>query len=122
MLFQTGQHNYLETKQGSYIYSGDASSFLEWELRTRLRMQGVNEDRYAENTSKIVDGLRGDAVIATQVGLQKLWQSPVETEEEERRGGLETLVKAMKCAVFPLMTHEGKEVFRQYSKPSGSLS
>ena len=32
------------------------------------------------------------------------------------------MVKAMKCAVFPLTTHEAKELFRQYCKPSGSLS
>ena len=38
-----------EAKLVRNIYHGDAASFHEWEFRTRLRMQGVDNDRYAEN-------------------------------------------------------------------------
>ena len=71
--------------------------------------------------SKVIDGLRGDAfVIAQKVGLDRLWQSG--DEENDIPGGVDLLVKAMKTSVFPLTTHEAKELFRQYCKPRGSLS
>jgi len=41
---------------------------------------------------------------------------------EFKEPGVELLIKAMKIAVFPFTTHEAKEMFRQYCKPSGSLS
>ena len=125
VLFSTGSTSYLETKQGAYIYHGDAGSFHEWEFRTRLRMQGVKDDQYAEHMSKVVDGLRGDAfVIATQVGLEQLWKPPVVSADEDMSvpGGVDVLVQAMKSSVFPLTTHEAKELFRQYCKPNGSLA
>jgi hypothetical protein len=36
--------------------------------------------------------------------------------------GVDALIEAMKKSVFPLTTHEAKELFRQYCKPTGSLS
>ena len=64
------------TKSGSYIYYGDASNFHEWEFRTRLRLKAAGDsNRYAEQMSRVVNGLRGDAfVVAKEVGLDKLWQ------------------------------------------------
>ena len=71
-----GKEQIQTNKSGSYIYDGDASSFHEWEFRTRVRMEGGKEDRYAENMSKVLDGLLGDAfIIAKQCGLDKLVQS-----------------------------------------------
>ena len=65
---------YIETKQGSYVYHGDAGSFHEWEFRTQLRVRGKKEEFYAEAVSKVVDGLRGDAfIVAQEVGLENLW-------------------------------------------------
>ena len=63
--------------------------------------------------SRIIDGLRGDAfVIAQEVGLEDLWQ-----RGDAMAGitpGVDVLVTAMKTSVFPLTTHEAKELFRQY--------
>ena len=68
----------METRQGSYIYAGEASTFHEWEFRTRLRMQNKRDpEKYAEAISKVVEGLRGDAfVVAETVGLDRLWRPP----------------------------------------------
>ena len=63
-----------ETKSGSYVYSGDATNYHEWEFRTKLRMKGKNAEQYPEAVSKIMEGLRGDAfIIAQEVGLDILW-------------------------------------------------
>ena len=42
---------YVETKGGSYIYHGEASSFFEWEFRTRLRLHGKKDEQYSEHMS-----------------------------------------------------------------------
>ena len=111
--------NTRETKSGSYIYQGDAASFHEWEFRTLLRVKGKKGDGYLESASKVVDGLRADAfTVAREVGLDTLYKPGSDTE----KSGIVLLVEAMKAAVFPLTTHEAKELFRQYTKPSGSLS
>ena len=58
---------------GTKIYLGDAASFHEWEFRTRLRIAGKTGDQYVEATSKVCDGLRGDASVAAQeVGFDVL--------------------------------------------------
>ena len=69
------KHNIEVTKAGSYIYAGEASNFHEWEFRTRLRLKaaGGDDNKYAEQMSKVVDGLRGDAfVTAKELGREKL--------------------------------------------------
>ena len=70
VLFSTGNHTSSETRGGSYIYSGDASSFHEWEFRTRMRLHKSRDpDKYSEAMSRVIDGLRGDAfTIAQEVG------------------------------------------------------
>ena len=88
VLFSTGNHTLSETRGGSYIYSGDAASFHEWEFRTRLRLKGSKDlGKYAEAMSKVIDGLRGDAFsIAQEVGLENLWQcGSVLTEASRER-------------------------------------
>ena len=71
-----------ETRGGSYVYGGDASSSHEWEFRTRLRVQGLNDDRYVKAIRGIIDGLRGDAfVVAQEVGLDILWNSGMRDAE-----------------------------------------
>ena len=123
VLFDRGTADGLqETKSGGYVYKGDASHYHEWEFRTRLRLQGKNDQWYAQAMSAVVDGLRGEAFITAQeLGLNALMQ-PADEFAEGLPSGLELLVKAMKLAVFPLTTHEAKELFRQYCNPSGALA
>ena len=121
VLFTRGGDRHEVTKSGSYIYHGDAGQFHEWEFRTRLRVKaaGNDEGRYAEAMSKVVDGLRGDAfIIAKEVGLDNIW----DMGDDHCASGVDTLIQAIKLSVFPLTTYEAKELFRQYCKPSGSLS
>ena len=69
--------------------------------------------------SKVVDGLRGEAfVVAKELGLERIWQPG----DEFTDAGPDVLVKAIKAQVFPQTTFEAKELFRQFTKPSGSLS
>ena len=61
------------TKQGAFIYSGEASSFHEWEFRTRLRMLSSAEGKQAEAITHVVEALRGDAFnVSQQVGIVDL--------------------------------------------------
>ena len=108
------------------MYHGDAGSFHEWEFRTQLRVKGKKEEFYVEAVSKVVDGLRGDAfVVAQEVGLENLWHPGYvdpDTGNSVITPGIDLLIRAIKKAVFPVTTHEAKELFRQYCKPSGVLS
>ena len=110
VLHTGGMRNNIEvTKAGSYIYRGDASNFHEWEFRTRLRLKAAGDDegRYAEQMSKVVDGLQGDVLTAArEVGLEKLRQpGRAATEKEEAvEPGIDILMKAIKAAVFPSTT------------------
>ena len=58
--------NHAEARTGAKIYFGDAASFHEWEFRARRRIAGKTGDQHIEAMSKVCDGLRGDAVVATQ--------------------------------------------------------
>ena len=108
-----------ETKGGSFIYHGDAPKYHEWEFRTRLRVSQKKADAYTEAVNKVVEGLRGDAfIVAQEVGLDTLWLE----DDIDHKSGIETLIQAMKASVFPLTTHEAKELFRQYCKVGGVLS
>jgi hypothetical protein len=121
VLYSRGSDRFEVTKSGSYIFDGVASNYHEWEFRTRLRMKAAGDEdfRYAEAMSKVVDGLRGDAfVVAKELGLDKIWH-PGDVDEP---AGVDVLVKAIKLHVFPQTTYEAKELFRQFCKPSGSLS
>ena len=131
VLFTRGDNAYTETKNGSFVYHGDASNFHEWEFRTRLRSKGKRGDFYVDTASRIIDGLRGDAfVVAQELGLDVIWQegsaardATLETEGVPAvPSGIELLTNAMRDRVFPYTTHEAKELFRQYIKPSGALA
>ena len=108
VLYSRGAGNHQVTKSGSYIYSGDASNYHEWEFRTRLRVKASGDDpgRYAEAMSKVVDGLRGDAfIVAKEVGLDSIWY-PGDADDSQSGGGVDTLIGAIKLSVFPMTTHE----------------
>ena len=69
-----GTHPAETTKSGSYVFSGDASAYHEWEFRTRLRIKAAGDEPrfYAEAMSKVVDGLRGEAfVVAKEIGSRR---------------------------------------------------
>ena len=72
------------TKTGAFIYSGEASSFHEWEFRAKLRMQGAAEGKHAEAMTQIIEALRGDAFNVSQ-------QTGIDTLMGEK--GLESLIK-----------------------------
>ena len=48
------------------IDNGDTASFHDWEFRTRLRIAGKSGDQHIEAVSKVCDGLRGDALVASK--------------------------------------------------------
>ena len=75
VLFARGNNAlHQETKQGSYIFSGETGNFHEWEFRTKLRSRGKRGDQYIDAVSRITEGLRGDAFIVVQeVRLGQLW-------------------------------------------------
>ena len=88
--------NHAETRSGAYIYYGDATSFHEWEFRTRLRIVGKTGDQYIEAMSKVRDGLRGDAFVAAQeVGFDNLCEIV-----DGRPRGIGTLIHHMRGMVF----------------------
>eukprot|EP00973_Karenia_brevis_P033350 4600492-Karenia_brevis.AAC.1 len=55
VFFVRGDSYHQETKQGSYVYWGDAGNYHEWEFRTRLRVQGQKGNKYFEAVTKVVD-------------------------------------------------------------------
>ena len=83
----TNERDYKETKQGTYVYKGDGINFYEWEFRTKLRIAGKTGEHYVDAVSRIVDGLRGDAlVVAQEVGLASLHEHDgVETHTRSQR-------------------------------------
>ena len=132
LLHARGDSFHRETKTGSYVYDDSVSTYHEWEFRTRLRLAGKKGDGYVDAISKVVEGLRGDAfIVAQEVGLDRLWKTVGEPSlseeglhgfETSTESGVNALIKAMKIRVFPYTTHEAKELFRHYTKPSGALS
>ena len=56
VLFARGNDTlHQETKQGSYIFSGEAGKFHEWEFRTKLRSRGKRGDFYSDAVSRITE-------------------------------------------------------------------
>ena len=97
--------NHAETRAGAYVYCGDAASVHEWEFRTRLRIAGKTGDQYIEAMSKVCDGLRGDAFVATlEVGFDYLCEIV-----DGRPRGIDALIQHMRGMVFPLTEHESKD-------------
>ncbi len=110
----------METKTRAFIYSGEAAQFHEWEFRTRLRLAARDPEFYKEAVSKVVEGLGGDAfIVAQEMGFTTLTAA---YDEDAHTGGGDTLIDLMKTMVFPVTTHEAKELFRQFCKPNGVLA
>ena len=112
-VFYYQNNTYDATKAGTFIYNGDAVSFYEWEFRTKSKVLGKKDKEYQDCVGKIIEGLRGDAfVVAQELGLREL----------SHDDGIDSLIKAMRAMVFPLTTHEAKELFRLFTKTRGPLS
>ena len=113
VLYTNEAATYELTKSGKYVYWGDATNDYEWELRTWLSVLGTREDFYQDTATKIVEGLRGYAFgVAQEVGLGEL----------ASLDGIDQLVAALRAMVFPLTTHEAKELFRLYCRTRGPLA
>ena len=71
---------------------------------------------YVELVTKVMEGLRGDAfLMAKDLGLNALMDVGPPT-------GLELLVEKIKEHVFPLRSHEARELFRLGQQANGLLS
>ncbi len=71
VLYTNEAATYELTKSGKYVYWGDATSYYEWEFRTRLSILSTKKDFYQDAVAEIGEGLRGDAfVVAQEVGLR----------------------------------------------------
>ena len=107
-----------ETKSGAVIYSGDAVGFKEFAFKTLIKHKalGRKEDPDVErsiHSSKVLEGLRGDALkLAMDLG-EDLLDSPE---------GVPKLVEALRQQVLPRRRHEAKELFKEGTKPHGFLS
>ena len=91
-----GSHPAETTKSGSYVFSGDASTYHEWQFRIRLRVKAAGDEPrfYAEAMSKVVDRLRGEAfIVAKEIGLDKIWDPGSWTEDERVTPGVDVLIE-----------------------------
>ena len=76
----------------------------------------VDASPYVELVTKVMEGLRGDAfLMAKDLGLNALMDAGPPT-------GLELLVERIKEHVFPLRSHEARELFRLGQQANGPLS
>ena len=68
--------------------------------------------------SKVWNGLRGDALVATrEFGFDKWCEIA-----DGRPRGIDTLIEHLRGMVFLLTEHECKEFFFQHCRPEGPLS
>lgn len=110
---QSAASNPLETKSGAYIYTGDALNYHEWQFRTNLRLQACEEKDVPGIVSKIVEGLRGDALhAAMEIGL----------EDIKTVKGVQRLMEIIHKRAFPLASSEAKNLLDQGNKPGGVMS
>ena len=94
---------YEETRQGQFIFNGSPADFHEWEFRTLSKFDGTKEEDRPALASKIVEGLRDDAlIIAMDIGHKALSEIT----------GVKTLVERMRKAVFPYQLEEAKEMYK----------
>ena len=102
-----------ETRQGIFIYDGDATRFHEWEFRTTMKMTSVKAEDAAKTINSIVEALRGEAaVVAMDVGVTTLLAD----------GGWKKLVEAVRVHTFTNVRTEAKELYRIGHQRKGILS
>ena len=102
-----------ETRQGIFIYDGDATRFHEWEFRTTMKMTSVKAEDAAKTINSIVEALLGEAaVVAMDVGVTTLLAD----------GGWKKLVEAVRVHTFTNVRTEAKELYRIGHQRKGILS
>ena len=94
----------LHAEKGIFQFDGSPSHFHEWEFRTKMKVNGIAEDKDRKLVaSKIVEGLFGEALsIAMDLGIEVL------VEED----GIETLVQRIKEHIFPNTRAEARELYQ----------
>ena len=91
-----------EPRSGMFIFDGMASRYHEWEFRTMLKWEAVQDDevKRKQATSAIVDSLRGDAAqIAMDIGRTRLMAED----------GVPQLAAALLSGAFPKQRSEAND-------------
>ena len=115
VLFACGNNTlHQETKQGSYIFSGDAGNFHEWEFRVEIRWKSTKAEDYGKTINTIIESLRGDAaLLAMDTGGDALMAT--------HGSGFTKLVGAVRANVFLQARAEAKEDMKAAVKASKKL-
>ena len=101
-------------------YSGSASTLQEWKFKgttkkfavLAIKDEGQRAERLAELTSKVTDGLSGDALkVAMDLG-----------EDLSKPDGLDKLVEQIESYVLAFKEDEARELFHVGSKVDGQLA
>ena len=102
-----------ETKSGAYIYAGDALNYHEWQFRTSLRTTACKDEDLPGIASKVIEGLRGDALhAAMEIGLTDI----------KTRKGLERLMETIHKRAFSLASTEAKVLLEQGNRLGGTMT
>ena len=110
-----------ETKAGIPHFSGAASTIQEWKFKVitkktallAIKDPDVRKEKMAELTSKVTDGLAGEALkVAMDLGENEL------AKDE----GLAKLIEAVEKHVLTFKEDEARELFHEGSKTDGPLS
>ena len=61
------EFSYESTNSGSHVFRGDATSFHEWEFRTKSKVMGKADKEYKDVVSVTTEGLRPDAFVVVEL-------------------------------------------------------
>ena len=109
LTFQSGSTGMTETRQGIPNYGGSASTLQEWKFKVTtkkfavptIKDEGIRAEKLAELTSKVTDGLSGDALkVAMDLG-----------EALSKPDGLDKLVEQIESYVLAFKEDEARELF-----------
>ncbi len=102
-----------DSNSGVPQYDGSAAGFHEWEFRALTKAAATEEKDRPSLAAKIVDSLRGDAMlVAMEFGRTRLLA----------KTGVEDLVEELRARIFHMKQAEARELFRQGQRPRGPLS
>ena len=102
-----------ETRQGIFIFTGDASDYQDWEFRNELKYTNAKEEERPKIMAEIVTSLRGDAFrVAKDLGMEDL----------TKPDGWKLLKAALKDLIFPRKREEAKVLYKQINDHRGKLS
>ena len=112
----TDSHGHTETKSGAYLYDGNPAELNEWTFRTLIKLEAIKPDEEAkqkksELASKVVEGLRDEAMRVAR-----------ETPELMTEKGVETLIKNMDTTIIPRRKQEAERLYQAGTKTWGPLT